>query len=128
MLYPLSYGGSDACSARDTPLCPKETASSTVPLVALSAETCAGPAFLNRPVDRAPADARDGNQRHVHHRLRDLVHAAARAGGRGVGAHHAATAEAQVGVDVPLREASPGLRRGGSRGREVHGRGQHRAV
>ena len=75
MLYPLSYGGSDACSARDTPLCPKETASSTVPLVALSAETCAGPAFLNRPVDRAPADARDGNQRHVHHRLRDLARA-----------------------------------------------------
>ena len=37
MLYPLSYGGSDADSAWDTPLCPRESPSSAVPSVGASA-------------------------------------------------------------------------------------------
>ena len=38
MLYPLSYGGSDADSAWDTPVCPRESPSSAVPSVGASAD------------------------------------------------------------------------------------------
>ena len=101
MLYPLSYGGSDACSARDTPLCPKETRSSAVPLVAVSAGTCEAACTSERAAGSGAGGPPETGT--IHTRIVGCVTWLVPLGTRraGVRPHHRPTVEARSVKDSP---------------------------